>query len=81
MTDASPRDADTPSDSPTQAHARRVWQDVRALLIACTAIGIATIAAVLFVAYRVAGLGGLGVASIAAIVGVALIARHLITSY
>jgi hypothetical protein len=81
MTDASPRDAATPPDTPTQAYARRVWQDVRALLIACTAIGIAAIAAVLFVAYRVAGLGGLGVASIAAIVGVALIARHLITSY
>ena len=81
MTVASPGDAATSPDSPTQAHARRVWHNVKALLVACTVIGLGAIAVVLFVAYRMAGLGGFAVALVGAIVGVGLLARHLITSY
>ena len=81
VTTRSPDDQGVPSppDDATQAHARRVWRYVRALLIAGTVVGAAVIAIVLVLGYRMAGVAGLVVGVVMSVVGILLVARKLLT--
>ena len=80
MKTRSPDDQAVPSSpEETQAYARRVWRHVRALLIASSVAGVAVIAIVLWLGYRMAGVAGLVVGVVMAVVGIVLVARKLLT--
>jgi hypothetical protein len=81
VTTRSPDDQAVPSppEDTTQAYARRVWRDVRALLIVSSVAGVAVIAVVLLLGYRMAGVAGLVVGVVMAVVGIVLVARKLLT--
>ena len=69
----------TPPEDTTQAYAQRVWRDVRVLLIASGVAGVAVIAMVLMIGYRLAGGVGLTIATVMAVAGIVLVARKLLT--
>ena len=81
MTASSPDDQGLPAppDDTNLAYARRAWRDVRALLIACSVAGIAVIAVVLLVGYKLAGAAGLTIGAIVAVGAIVLVARKLLT--
>lgn len=73
------RSVRTPPDDATQAYARRLWRDVKALLIACCVVGGGVIAILLMLGYGMAGIGGVAFGAIIGFFGLVLLARKLLT--
>ena len=68
-----------PPEDATQEYARRVWRDVKALLIAGSIASGGIIAVLLAVGYKVAGAAGATIAAVVALRGLVLVARKLLT--
>jgi hypothetical protein len=68
-----------PPDDTSVAYARRVWQDVSLMLIACCVVGVSIVGLLLIVGYRIAGIPGVTTGALMAVVGLVLLARKLLT--
>jgi hypothetical protein len=68
-----------PPEDTSQAYARRVWRNVRALLIASCVVGAGVISILLLLGYWLAGVAGVTLGAVIAVGGLVLLAGRLLT--